>query len=129
MILFGIVINADWFIVMLTEIRNCFVYFLSSMGVHCVDRNLKWRCSFIKFVLNTFQAFQNSYPDTFVILLSWHGKDTDIPNRNHSGTPFIICQSIGTEQIGDIVSCKMNPVNFHLVFGIVFIFLGFSWAV
>ena len=43
--------------------------------------------------------------------------------------PFIICQSIGTEQIGDIVSCKMNPVNLRLVFGIVFIFLGFSWAV
>ena len=41
MILFGIVINADWFIVMLTEIRNCFVYFLSSMGVHCVDRKFK----------------------------------------------------------------------------------------
>ena len=41
--------------------------------------------------------------------------------------PFIICQSIGTEQIGDIVSCKMNPVNLRLVFGILCWIILLQW--
>ena len=48
MILLSIVINTDRFIVMLTEIRNCFVYFLSSMGVHCGDRRFKVALQFYK---------------------------------------------------------------------------------
>ena len=50
-------------------------------------------------MIKELQSVRIAILSTFVILLSWHGKDTDIPNRKKKNPLFMICQSIGTSSI------------------------------